>query len=431
MHKTTRIGLLLLCLTACVAHEKNGDRAAAVGDWKTAQAAYREALMREPESPALKEKYERARQEAVVAAAQRARTCSSAREWQCVLEEADFALSLDSSQTELATLRADAAREMGSEQLQRARDAMANGQYAEALGFLKRATTVSEDGRILEESAKVREEVLTRAEGEAERLWQQGEYPRALALLRLVASSDPARREKLEAAEAEYARYQEAEYERLAREGDAALAERRWADAQAHYEEALRVKAGGRAEPLAAFAEGVARGDEALARGDAAAAVVGYRRAVESGMDREGYAAERLAQAERAARTHSYWLTGMRAVVRAGDYEDEGMDGPPDLFVEVEQAGRIVYRGPWVENAFTATWSPSEVYLDVEDGELLVVRLWDADEAGGDVVLAAFLSAEALATGHFQAGTEGGSALELRFSPRLPGGPPPVSTNRP
>ncbi|HSP81743.1 MAG TPA: hypothetical protein VLQ93_24705, partial [Myxococcaceae bacterium] len=430
MHKTTtRVALLLLCLTACVAHEKNGDRAAAVGDWKTAQAAYREALMSEPESPALKEKYERARQEAVAAAAQRARTCASARDWQCVLAEADFVLGLDASHTELATLRADAAREMGSEQLQRAREAAANGQYAEALGFLKRATTVSGDGRLLEESAQVREEVLTRTEAEAERLWQQGEYPRALALLRLVASTDPARREKLEAAEAEYARYQEAEYERLAREGDGALAERRWADAQARYEEALRVKAGGRAEPLLAYAEGLARGDSALAQGDAAAAVAGYRQAVESGMDREGYAAERLAQAEQAARTRSYWLTGGRAVVRAGDYEDEGGDGPPDLYVEVEQAGRIVYRGPWVENEFTATWAPSEVHLDVEDGELLVVRLWDADEAGGDVVLAAFLSSEALAAGHFQAGTQGGSTLELRFAPRRPVGPPSASTS--
>jgi hypothetical protein len=113
--------VLLMCLSACVAHEKNGDRAAAVGDWKTALLAYREALMKEPESPALKEKYEQARREAVVAASQRARTCASAREWPCAVEEADFALSLDASNTELAAFRADAARELALELLQRAR----------------------------------------------------------------------------------------------------------------------------------------------------------------------------------------------------------------------------------------------------------------------------------------------------------------------
>ena len=40
---------------------------------------------------ALKEKFERARGEALTAASQRARTCANAQEWQCAVEEADFA----------------------------------------------------------------------------------------------------------------------------------------------------------------------------------------------------------------------------------------------------------------------------------------------------------------------------------------------------
>jgi tetratricopeptide (TPR) repeat protein len=597
--------VLLLCLSACVAHEKNGDRAAAVGDWKTALAAYREALMNEPESPALKEKYERARREAVVAASQRARTCASASEWQCALEEADFALSIDGSDSELGALRADVARSLAREQLQRARSAAGTLQFPEALGFLKRATTVSNDPGVHQEAAQVKAEVLGLADTEAERLRQLEEYPRSLALLRLVVAQDPARQQKLQAVEAEYEQHLVAEYERLAREGDAALAQRRWAEAQEKYEEALRMKSGGRAEPLARYAEGMAQGDSALAKRDFVTSAQGYRQAVASGMDRDGAAAERLARVEsrpyalrlhsvlvmptrldgrpwvgpaapflnrllersvkavagsdnpaawrqliRAAervpvqnrptlsvivtrpdgerlttpgrqslyavyddpelviatnhydernltfqvvqgegasmeevgvvsvalgelvqrgeselskqsivalevttepaegrvdgmftglrpvgdgsnlaqdfsvptvRSRSFRLVDVRALVRPGDYQDEqAADGAPDLYVELEQAGRVIYRGPVVANGFEASWSPAAVNLHVEEAEALVVRVWDADEGGDapDAVLSTYIPARDLATGSFEVRTQAGSSLQLRFEPR-------------
>jgi tetratricopeptide (TPR) repeat protein len=611
------VAVLLLCLTACVAHEKNGDKAAAAGDWKTAVAAYREALVSEPDSPALKQKYEQAREEAVADASRRARSCAGARDWQCAVSEADYALGLDTSSPELAAFRADAARSLAREQLQRARTMAGGQQFVEALDMLQRATAVSHDAEILQDASRARAEVVGLADTEAERLRQLKAYPRALTLLRLVVQSDPSRQQKLAAMEAEYDQFQMAEYERLAREGDVALAQRRFAEAQEKYEEALRMKAGGRAEPLARYAGGLAQADKAMSRRDFVAAAEGYRRAVDSGLDRDGQAAARLAQVEirpyalriesvllrlarpdgrpwvgppsplfgrmldkgadlasgsndaarrlliRAAervpaqnrpsvsvivtlpdgerlmtpmrsgpyavfddpelvvatnhfderkvvfhvvaqaagtaleelgvvevalgelvqrgeselsrqsiaalelaagpagnrvegmfsglrpvsdggnlaqdfsmptpRTRGFRLTGVHTVVRPGDYVDEqGQDGAPDLYVELEQGGRVVYRGPVVSNHYDSSWSPVGVSLHVEKDEQLIVRVWDMDEADApDLVLNAYVPAHDLSLGRFRASSPGGgSSVELRFEPRR-SGTPQVAATRP
>jgi hypothetical protein len=44
-------------IMACAAHEKAGDQAAALGDWKGAYAQYSAALAKDPESPELQAKY--------------------------------------------------------------------------------------------------------------------------------------------------------------------------------------------------------------------------------------------------------------------------------------------------------------------------------------------------------------------------------------
>ncbi|MFL5351724.1 hypothetical protein [Archangium sp.] len=611
------VAVLLLCLTACVAHEKNGDKAAAVGDWKTAVAAYREALLNEPDSPELKQKYEQARKEAVADATRRARSCAGAQDWQCAVSEADYALALDTSSPELAAFRADAARSLAREQVQRARTMAGGQQFVEALDMLQRATTVSNDPEILQDASRARAEVVGLADAEAERLRQLKAYPRSLTLLRLVVQSDPSRQQKLAAVEAEYEQFQLAEYERLAREGDAALAQRRFAEAQEKYEEALRMKQGGRAEPLARYAGGLAQAEKGMARRDFVAAAEGYRRAVDSGLDRDGLAASRLAQVEirpyalriesvllrltrpdgrpwvgppspifgrmlgkgvdlasgsndaarrlliRAAerippqnrpsvsvivtlpdgerlmtpmrsglyavfedpelviatnhfderklvfhvvsqaagsaleelgvvevalgelvqrgeselsrqsiaaleltaapsrdrvegmfsglrpvadgsnlaqdfslptpRTRGFRLTGVHTVVRPGDYTDEqGQDGAPDLYVELEQGGRVVYRGPVVSNNHDSSWAPQGVSLHVEQNEQLTVRVWDADDADApDLVVNASVPAHELSLGRFRANSPGGgSFVELRFEPRR-SGTPQVAANRP
>jgi tetratricopeptide (TPR) repeat protein len=607
MHRMNRVAVvLLLCLSACVAHEKNGDKAAAVGDWKTALAAYREALMSEPESPVLKEKFERARKEAVVAASQRAHTCASMGEWQCALEEADFALSIEPANPELATFRADAARSMALDQIQRARSAAGTQQFPEAFGFLKRATALSNDPQVVQQASQARGEIIGLAGAEAERLYQLKAYANSLTLLRMLVPLDASWQPRLALVEAEYEQHLAAEYERLAGEGDAALAQRRWAEARDRYEEALRMKSGGRAESLVRYAGGMAQGESALARRDFVSSAAGYRQAVESGRDRDGSAAAQLERVEirpyairlrsvlvmptrldgrpwvgpanpflarlldrgmgavaggdsakawrhliRAAermpaqnrptlsvivttpsgerlmtptrnslyavyddpelviatnhydernlvfhvvqgegmsaeevgvvsvalgelvqrgeselsrqsiaalelatapasgradgmfaglrplgdgtnlaqdfsmptpRTRGFLLTGVKAVVRPGDYQDEqARDGAPDVYVELEQGGRVIYRGPVVADSYEASWSPTRVNLHVEQTEQLLVRVWDADEGDpADLVLSTSIPANNLAGGsfHFLGGPQGASVLDLRFESR-------------
>src|SRR5689334_12197323 len=84
----TRLVLLLglgIVLGACAAHEKAGDRAAAIGDWKGASAAYQAALYRDPESGKLRQKYQNARVQAMEQARQHAEGCVAARQWDCAL----------------------------------------------------------------------------------------------------------------------------------------------------------------------------------------------------------------------------------------------------------------------------------------------------------------------------------------------------------
>src|SRR5690349_17667146 len=98
--------LLFIPLVACVAHEKNGDRAVALGDWKTAVAEYGAALSKDPETPGLKEKYDRARREAGTSTFKRAQACAAAGDWLCAVSEADYVLSLDPGNSEVSVFRA-------------------------------------------------------------------------------------------------------------------------------------------------------------------------------------------------------------------------------------------------------------------------------------------------------------------------------------
>src|SRR5438552_1518436 len=90
--------VLLLSLTGCAAHHaKEGDRAAAVGDWKTAEMQYRTALARNPSDPELKTKHDQAKTEAVKQAKARAQSCLQDRNFPCAQSEADYAAGTDKS----------------------------------------------------------------------------------------------------------------------------------------------------------------------------------------------------------------------------------------------------------------------------------------------------------------------------------------------
>jgi len=292
MSKQLSIVVLLsvFWLVGCAAHERDGDRAAALGDWKTALREYRAALSNEPESPKLKEKYQQARHEAALSAFRHAQSCAAMQDWNCALTEADSALQIDDGNTEIATFRASAALSLARAHLQAAREATERGDFQRAFERLERATVVSKQPEILQEAGLVKQELAGRAEAEAERLHQAKAYPRALEVLKVLVAVDSTKQPTLEAIQREYDEYLTAEYERLAQEGDTSLGAHDWATARDRYAAALQLKHGGRAESLLRYTEATAAGEAALSRRDFAAATRAYQAALKTGEDRDGYA---------------------------------------------------------------------------------------------------------------------------------------------
>jgi tetratricopeptide (TPR) repeat protein len=281
-------------LTACIAHEKSGDQAAAVGNWEAALNHYGQALANEPDSPELKAKYEHARREAVADAYRKAQACAAAGDWSCAVGEADFALKVDGGNAEIASFRANAARSLALQQISQSHEHATKGDYRHAFELIERARALSSDATVAQEATTARTGLAAMAEAGAERLRQSKSYPQAVEALTVAVSIDASKQGKLDALQQEYEAFRAAEYERLAQEGDQALARRDWQAAEASYAAALRMRPGGRAEPLARYAGGVATGEAALARRDYFTATQGYRQAVESGQDASGYATAQL-----------------------------------------------------------------------------------------------------------------------------------------
>jgi hypothetical protein len=291
-----RIALLLLplALLACAGNEKRGDRAAAVGDWKSAEREYAAALQGDPSNAEKRAKYQAARAQALQGAIAAARACQVSQDWECAFAESDYAARLEPGSAELAALRAEAARNAAFVRLRQASDAAARRDHRAAFDLLASAKGATPDAGVQAEAARVAPRVVAGAVQDAERHRAAQQYPQALELLSLAVTVDGGVRPRLDAVRAEQERWLEAQYEATAREGDALLADRRFAEAQARYEAAQRFRKGGRAEPLARYARALAHGEAAVQRRDWAASTAAYDEAVRTGMDGSGFAATEL-----------------------------------------------------------------------------------------------------------------------------------------
>ncbi len=294
MRRPLSLVLLLALVAACAGAEKLGDRAAAVGDWKSAEREYAEALRRDPNSPEKRAKYQAARQQAIQGAAAAARACQVSQDWECVLAESDYALRLEPGNVDFAATRADAARNAGHLRLRRAHEAVQRRDHRAAFDLFTRGREVSNDPGVQAEAARLAPALVRGAVDEAERQRAAQQYPAAIELLTLAASVDGSVRPRLDAVRGEHDRWLDQQYEQEARQGDGLLRERRFAEAQARYEAAQKWKKGGRAEPLGRYARALAQGEQAVQRRDWPRATAAYDEAVRSGMDRAGFAAAEL-----------------------------------------------------------------------------------------------------------------------------------------
>jgi tetratricopeptide (TPR) repeat protein len=310
------VAAVLLAALACAAHEKAGDRASAVGDWKTAEREYARAVQDDPKDQELRAKYQEARAHALVESQAHARACAAGQDWECALAESQYALGLDPGLAEMAVLRHDAGREAGRQRVRGASAALERREYARAMELLESVRLATDDAGVAAEAARVTPAVVRGATGEAERLRGQLQYPAAIDLLSRAARLDPAVQPRLAAVRAEYERWKDAEAERLALEGDALLDSRRFAEAKARYDQAVALRPQGRAAPLARYAGLLAEGEAAVARRDFDAAERAYGAAVRGGSD-SGLAREALDRVQ--VRLWAVRLRSVRVTRGGGD----------------------------------------------------------------------------------------------------------------
>ena len=293
------LGVLVssMLLAACTAHEKSGDRAAAVGDWKSAYVSYRQALADEPEQAGLKEKYERARTQAMQASQARAQSCAQVADWGCALTEADFALGIEPGNAEIASFRANAATQSALARLETAEQASVRGQLPEAVAELQRAEQLSPAPEVKARAQAVRAGIVSRGREQAEGLRQQGNLQAASSLASVVAGLDATHAPWAQQLAYEYEQYTLAESERLTQQGDAARRHHDWVGARERYEAALALRQGGRAAPALEYVKRVEKAEGRLAARDWAGAAQAYEFALRTGQD-DGYARSQLERVE-------------------------------------------------------------------------------------------------------------------------------------
>ncbi len=300
----------LLVATACASAQKLGDRAAATGDWKSAEREYAQAVRDDPSNADLRARWADARARALAAASAHARACAAGQDWDCAWGEADYAVRLDPGNADLAVLRRDAGRSLGQLRLQRADEAAGRGDFGGGLQLLAGARAVTEDPGVRAEAARRQPGLVSGAVGQAEGFRRAGQYPQAVALLSAAAAVDPGVRPRLAEVQAEQQRALAAEAARLERNGDALLGQRRYADAEQAYLASARVHPGGRAAALARDAAAMREGDAATQARDWPRATRAYQAAVAAGVDPGGAAAGSL-EAVRVRR----WAVRVRSVL--------------------------------------------------------------------------------------------------------------------
>jgi tetratricopeptide (TPR) repeat protein len=287
----------LALLAACVAHDKAGDKFAAAGDWKNAYAHYRQAAAEKPQDPVVKQKLEEARGRALQDAAAQANGCSTQRQWECVLQESDFVLSVDPSRADIADLRQRAATELALVRLAAVQGEVVAGRLNVAAANLQQARQLSNEPAV-EAAARTATQIYSSGVAdESDRLRSQRRYADAIALLQAGVQLDPGLRGRLDDTAREYDGWKTAEHDRFLADGEGHLSAGRWGEAQKSFQSAQQMRADDRARAQEQYAREMLAGEDAVERTDWNAAQRAYRSAAGLRVDR-GYADELARKAE-------------------------------------------------------------------------------------------------------------------------------------
>jgi tetratricopeptide (TPR) repeat protein len=208
------------------------------------------------------------------------------------------------------------------------------------MGLIESARTATDDPAVEAQARALSRRAVHAASDDAERFRLARQYQPAIDLLVQAARLDPGVTPQLQAVQAEYERWKDDEAERLARQGDALLEARRFAEARARYEQAAAIRPMSRARDLYRYAAHMADGEREVDNRQFSLAEASFQRALETGLDR-GAAREALDRVQ--VRRYAVRLLGLR--VRRG--------GPPgDLVIHVGLPdGRLLQtppeRGSW------------------------------------------------------------------------------------
>ena len=140
--------VLAVALVGCVSHAEQGDKAAAVGDWKAAVESYRLAIQTENSSADLRRKYAYAMGQAITQSLAVARRCESERDAACVERETSYVLALDPGNAEAPKIRAAANSKAARAQLEDARESARRGRYREAYEAIGQSAKLTDDAAI-------------------------------------------------------------------------------------------------------------------------------------------------------------------------------------------------------------------------------------------------------------------------------------------
>jgi tetratricopeptide (TPR) repeat protein len=326
-----RIALALLpiaVLVACASAQKTGDQAAATGDWKTAEANYAQVLRDDPNDPQKRARWQSARQQALQSSIARCRACQVSQDWECAYAEADYLVRMEPGSADYAALRSEVGRQAGYARLKRAGDAAQRRDFRGAFDLLAQARAASNDAGVQAEAARLQPTIVSGAVKDAMQLRAQQHYPQALELLAAAAALDGSVRPTLDQVRGEYDRWLDAQYEAQAKQGDALMRERRFAEAAQAYDAAIKLRKGGRAEPLARYARALQAGDAAVQRRDWPAATRAYDDAVKTGMDgTNGYAQMQLDRVQ----LRTYAIRVKSALVRPIRPDGQPWTGNPGI----------------------------------------------------------------------------------------------------
>ncbi len=294
MRKILAVLVCSLALAGCIAHEKEGDSAAAVGDWKTAYMHYQAALREKSDTPGLKEKYDNAKNQALAQSWTKAQGCEQTQDWNCALGEAEFVLTLEPTHAGAVGLRARAATQQALGHINEARMMVAQRQYQQAYNAVKTARQKSADPQVQQQASMVEQEIVAGASGEAERLRQTHSYRESSAMYEMLASIDPRFGQQVSQVKAEQEAFILAQYEAEAQKGDQAIAAFDFRAALQAYQAAESIRPGGRAQPLIHYTQAMIQADDAIKARNWAGAESALRNAIATGKDFRNTAADML-----------------------------------------------------------------------------------------------------------------------------------------